>query len=245
MNLYTQFGSQYMGIRVGDKEIPKLRLKSALELTKSLYGQFGFDEIDHEIAAKYLNYSNGNNGAYRTKIADLKSYQLLNPNSRSKIQVSNLGKSATYSESDEDKNSAILEVLKSVEIYRLIYEKYGASPPNDLWPDLTQWSGAKPKEAQERQTEIREAYLADLRVLTFSSQSELLKPFNGTRKQSQNIGLLATDELTFESKSDTLAKLTSKFGTILIVNLDTVQIAKAYLNLIEKELKLKEQQEGS
>lgn len=245
MSLNTQFGYHFMGTKVGDKDIPKMRLSAALETTKSLYGRFAFDEIDHDTAARFLNYSNGNNGAYRTKVADLKSYQLLNPNTRSKIQVSSLGKSATYSKSEEEKNSAILEAMKSVELYRLIYEKYGSNPPNDLWPDLAQWSGAKPNEAQEIQYEIREAYLADLRNLSVTAQTELKKSPTIEQWQGQSTEKPFEEEKHSEATSEAPAKLTSKFGTILIVNLDTIDIAKAYLNLIEKELKSKEQKTES
>ena len=241
MSLNTHCSYQFMGTKVGDKDIPKMRLNAALDTTKSLYGRFGFDEIDHDTAARFLNYSNGNNGAYRTKVADLKSYQLLNPNSRSKIQVSNLGKSATYSKSEEEKNNAILEVIKSVELYRLIYEKFGTNPPNDLWPDLAQWSGAKPNEAQEMQYEIREAYLADLRNLSMTTMVETKRPQNIEEWPQANVGSSSNANQQSDTSSGMPAKLTTKFGTVLITNLDTIDIAKAYLNLIEKEFKAKSQ----
>ena len=232
-----------MRTKVGDKDIPKMRLNAALDTTKSLYGRFAFDEIDHDTAARFLNYSNGNNGAYRTKVADLKSYQLLNPNSRSKIQVSNLGKSATYPKSEEERNSAILEVIRSVELYRLIYEKYSTNPPNDLWPDLAQWGGAKPNEAQEMQYEIREAYLADLRNLSMTNTVEAKRTHSIEEWQEANVEPSTNDNLRPEISGGTPAKLTTKFGIVLITNLDTIDIAKAYLNLIEKEFKTKSQKD--
>lgn len=231
-------------MKVGDKDIPRTRLNAALDITKTLYGRFAFDEIDHDTAAKFLHYSNGNNGAYRSKVADLKSYQLLNPNSRSKIQVSNLGKSATYSKTDQERNDAMLEAIKSVEVYRLIYEKYGSSPPNDLWPDLSQWSGAKPNEAQDAQYEIREAYLADLRNVNLDAQTDGKKSGGIEEWQEKDTRKVTIDNSKVEVLENAPAKLTTKFGTVLIVNLDTIDIAKAYLNLIEKEMKTNDQSDG-
>lgn len=223
-------------MNIGKKSIPNTRFSVAIELAKSFYAQFGFEGIDPDIVARHFGYSNATNGAYRAKLADLRSYSLFTP--RGKPQISTIGKQATFPDSEEERTNALFEALKSVDIYKLLYEKYGDQPPNDIWADLAKWTDAKPNEAQAIQQKVREAFLSDLRNINFSKISFKQTSINkeeskDAAKQSPN------DESEIETVSDAPAKLITKYGTVYIINHDTIAIAQSYLVLLEKSFREK------
>lgn len=223
-------------MNIGNKSMPNTHLSTAIELTRSFYAQFGFEEIDPDIAARHFGYSNATNGAYRAKLADLRSYSLFTP--RGKPQISTIGKQATFPDNEEERINASLEALKSVDIYKLLYEKYKDQPPNDIWADLAKWTDAKPNEAQAIQQKVRDAYLSDIRKINLDKitfqQTAIDKEESKTHaKQSHN------SESEIETVSDASAKLITKYGTVYIIDPDTIAIAQSYLAILEKSFREK------
>ncbi len=223
-------------MNIGNKSVPNTRLSTAIELTKSFYAQFGFEEVDPEIAARHFGYSNATNGAYRSKLADLRSYSMFTP--RGKPQVSTLGKQATFPDNEEERINASLGALKSVDIYKLLYEKYTDQLPNDIWADLAKWTDAKPNEAQAIQHKVRDAYLSDIRKINLDKITSQLTALD--RDETKNYAKLSPkNETEIETVSDASAKLITKYGTVYIIDTDTIDIAKAYLAILEKTFREK------
>lgn len=221
-------------MKIGTMNIPHHRLGDLLEIPGMFYGKFGFDPIEGEIASKMMGYSGSNNGAYIRKVADLRAYGLLNP--RGKIQVSELGRKVAFPEDDEERQAGLFLAFKNVEVYALIYEKYGKNPSTDLWPDLIKWTKAKPNEAQELEQKLKNAYLYDVRLINEVPQ---------ITKKIEAYG--ESEPPKFEAKASTLSsekvdeiksapgKLITKYGSVFIVNMETAKIAQAYIDLIVNE----------
>lgn len=224
-------------MNVGNKSIPNTRFLECVEKTKAFYGNRGFEPAEPDVAAREFGYSNGLNGAYRMKLADLRLFGLFT--SRGNPQVSSLGKQVTYPETDEEKGKAIMDSLMSVELYKLIYDKYKLNPPDKLWSDIHNWTGLTINDSESIQHKVRELYYEDIKNIETTGLVGQLTP--KVEAQNKLVDQQKEAKSEIESVENASAKLITKYGTVIITDNDTVEIARSYLKLLEKNFKLQEE----
>lgn len=135
--------------------------------TKNLYEQAGRKERSIDSVALILGHKSANSGTYKTKLASLRAYGLID--GRGQISVSDLGEKIARPKSEEEYNESVVRVLKNIPLWSSIYDKYtaqGKTPlAEQLWLDLEGWCGLEPAPAKEKAPLVLKEYLEDARAI--------------------------------------------------------------------------------
>lgn len=220
-------------MKVGDKQIPENRLPILVDAVKTLYGKFGFKEIDDEITSRLLGHSTSKSGAYGQKRADMRTYGLIE--SRGIIKVSELGRKVSYPETPKEEQDGLIEAIRNVELWKLIYEKYTAKGellPSDFWTDIRVWTGIPPEEAQNMAEIVRKAYLEDIKYI--KPVSELEKKVDTVETEKIN----KSDAISEEAIGRVILK---DAGHIDVKDEATYKLAEAYLKVFAEKLGIKKE----
>lgn len=220
----------------GEKKVPTNRLPSLIEDVKTIYGKFGDSEIDHETISRLLNHSSHRSGAYLQKIADMRTFGLIEK--RGQIKVTEIGRKVSYPNNPYEEQEGLKQTIKGIEFWKLIYEKYmekGLKLPPDFWSDIRVWTGLPPEKAKAATEKIKKAYLEDIKYI----KPEGIKP--------ERVKMEKVEEIPAEVSSLELpAQLTSAdFGTIKIRNIETINLARQLLTILENKFKTEEKKEKS
>lgn len=219
-------------MRIGNKTIPDNRLPALIDAVKTLFGKFEFNEIDDDTASRLLGHSTARSGAYKQKIADLRAFGLITP--RGSVKVTETGKKVSYPENQQEQNEGLIEAITNVELWKLIYEKYtakGLELPSDFWTDIRVWTGLPPEEAKNKAEIVKKAYLEDIKYIR-----PIIKPETEASIMTQTEPTAKVSE--FMLTPDIPAQLiTSDYGNIKIRNIETIEIARKLLDLIEAKFK--------
>ncbi len=158
----------WTNLEIGDKTIPDSRLPELIGAVKTLYGKFTNSEVDHDTAASLLGHSTSRSGAYRQKIADLRSFGLIE--GRGTIRVSETGRKLSYPNQGEE-SEGLIEAISRIELWKHFYEKYtskGLDLPSDVWVDVRAWTGSAPEIAKNKSDFVRKSYYEDIKYLRAS-----------------------------------------------------------------------------
>lgn len=221
-------------MRMGNKLIPEHRLPSLIDAAKTLYGKFGFNEIDGETASRLLGHSTSRSGSYIQKRADLRSFGLIEP--RGAIKITELGRKVSYPDDTKEEQEGLVEAISNIELWKLIYEKFtkkGLSLPSNFWPEIRDWTGLPPEEARNAAKIVKKAYSADIKYV---------KPEYELEKEAPELTKRKIEAPTAISEG-ILARFTLKdIGYVDIKDKDTYEIAKAYLKVLAKKLEITEEE---
>lgn len=222
--------------------IPKLRIYPELyDDVKKLYEKFGQGEVDQETIAQLWGHKSAKSSQFRVvKLGSLRNYGLIE--GRGKIRVSNLGKRLTYPENDEELMNAIVEAVKKIPLWKILFDTFtekGSDLPTDtLWMDLRRIVGEDklpPEEAKNKAKIIRKAYFEDLKYF---------KPEFKPEKGGAGLVTGKLDTSTAISEG-ALGRVTVKdAGFIDVKDKATYEIAKAYLKLFAERLGIKDKDSG-
>jgi len=221
-------------LKIGNKPIPNTRLPELIEAVKTIYGKFGSKEIDDETISSLLGHSTARSGAYKQKLADLRSFGLIDP--RGNVRVTERGRKVSYPDNPKDEQEGLIAAIRDIELWKLIYDKYtrkGLTLPSDFWTDIRLWTGLPPEKAKNR---------AEIVKRLFSEDIKYIKPeVEGKKMTETKIG--AKIDTSKAISEDVLARFTLKdIGYVDVKDKDTFQIAKAYLKVLAKKLGIAEEQ---
>lgn len=217
-------------MRVGDKIIPDYRLPILIDGVKTLYGKFEFKGIDDETAARLLGHSTSRSGSYIKRKADLRAFGLIEP--RGAIKATELGRKVSYPNKRKEEQEGLVKAILNIDLWKLIYEKYtekGLKLPSNFWIDIREFTGLPPEAAQDIAEKVKDSYLEDIKHIKPEIEPEAI---------TGEVDLSSS----FEISEGVLARFTVKgIGYVDIKDVDTYQIAKAYLKLLAKKLGVEEE----
>lgn len=155
-------------MKIGNKEIPNMRLPSLLPEVKTLYEKVGISETDAGVVAEFLGHKSSASGAFLTKIASMRDYGLID--GRGKMRISPIGQTLSEPKStDEVRNQALVEAVNKIQLWKVVFEKYtkqGLSVPEaDFWNDLRESCGLTIEEAKSAAPTVLNAYKEDIKLL--------------------------------------------------------------------------------
>ena len=220
-------------MKIGTESIPNYRLLDLVDEVKTIYGKFATREIDHHTVAQLLGHSSASSGSYRQKIADMRSFGLIEP--RGEIRVTQTGRKITYPENQSEEQEGLREAIKAIPLWRKIFEKYTEKRlflPSDFWTDIREWTGLPPEEAREQVDNVKNAYLEDIKYIKQETE------------EVETVGSEVTGKIDI---SDTIPEgvlgrvFVEGAGYIDVKDKSTYEIAKAYLRLFADKLGIKEE----
>lgn len=155
-------------MKIGNKEIPTMRLPSLIPEIQKLFEKVGVGESDAGVVAEFLGHKSSASGAFLTKVASMRDYGLLD--GRGKMRISSIGeKLSEPKSSDEVRNQALIESVNKIALWKVLYDKYtkkGLSVPEaDFWNDLRESCGLTIEEAKNASPVVLNAFKEDIKLL--------------------------------------------------------------------------------
>lgn len=229
-------------MQVGNYSIPDgpNRLPGLLELLKKIYDVYSRNDIKDVLKndglAELLSYKSSNNGSYQRKIRAFREYGLLE--GKGDLRVSTRGEAILYG-TETEKNKALQSAFLSIPFWNKLFEKFGKElPSNDFWLHIREITGCSPKEAQDVEETVREAFFKDAGVF-----SEVMKSYPDYTRSSptEKEGRTETPQsITVQFKDDGELALT------LLYRLEAYDIASDLIQFLkEKKKSIDRPEEGS
>lgn len=222
-------------MKIANTSIPTARLPELIEAVKTIYGKFGSKEVDHETVSRVLGHSTSRSGAYKQKLADMRSFGLVD--ARGNFRITERGRKVSYPNNQEEEREGLVEAVKDVDLWKLIYEKYtekGLTLPSDFWTDIREWTRLPPEKAENAAKILKKLYLEDIKYIKPEKEAEKLSETETGGKNDKSMAI----------SENVLARFTLKdVGYVDVKDNDTYQIAKAYLRVLAKKLGLPEEKD--
>ena len=160
-------------MQIGNKSVPNTRLPELIEAVKTIYGKFGSKEIDDETVSRLLGHSTSRSGAYKQKLADLRSFGLIDP--RGNVRVTERGRKVSYPNNQKEEQGGLIEAISEIELWKLIYDEYTKKRltlPSDFWTDIRVWTGLAPEEAKIQAEKVKKLYFEDIKYIKPEIEAE-------------------------------------------------------------------------
>lgn len=215
-------------VRVGNYTIPNLRLFAKVyNDIKVIYENFRLDVAeDEDSVARLLGHKSANSGAWKSKIADMRLYGLLEPRA---IKVTPLAEKLTYG-TVQEKQEAINKTIFNVPLWKELYSKFGVELPNsNFWVQLQRITDLDHLEAQKFADPVRKAYLEDISYIKIVNKLEYGGP---DMKEGRIDPSIATINIQ-----------AGQFSQSIPYTPEGIELAKGFLDLLGKQLKKPEKPE--
>ncbi|MFH0961409.1 MAG: hypothetical protein V1820_01875 [archaeon] len=115
--------------KLGQYDYPDLSFTLALQSVKELDSKLKGDEMTLEGMSSALGHGTHKSGGFLMKIADLRRFGLLS--GRGKMTLSDLAKRILYPTNPEEERAALTEAFMSVQLFKEIYNRFGATEPSE------------------------------------------------------------------------------------------------------------------
>lgn len=237
-------------MRIGNMAIPSNRLGVCLEDTRKIYSQFGTEETDNEFVAHALDM-NMRGGAFNQKMADLRSFGLIN-RKMGKSAVTELGEHATFGD-ELEKASAIERAFRNIPLWSNLLDKYGMSiDDSNFWVILAKITDANRSDAEKKANLVRKAYMDDVKYI--KTVEKPVQPVKPQKQEPRAAEVVGRNEIKMETYAPSATASNYPFlgdpelGTpIVIKNVKTYKAAKLFWEDIAAywESKIKEEEEKS
>lgn len=228
-------------MQVGNYSIPDSpnRLPDLLDPLRKIYDVYSTNDIKDVLKndglATLLNYKSSNNGSYQRKIKGFREYGLLE--GKGDLRVSIRGENILYG-TEVEKNKALKDAFLSIPLWNKFFEKFGKNlPMNDFWLHLKETTGCSPKDAQDMENSVRDAYTKDANAIgdlgshLEEKSSSMEHPRNDESKNSQN-------SVEAQSKDDGELALTALY------RLEAFDIAADLIKFLKERKKSDQSSEG-
>lgn len=224
----VEFQVEAVELKLGNYACPDVSLKESIENAKKIYDRFKDEEIDSQLASETIGYRGG---AFLARLAALRKYGLVSP--RGRVAITDLGKRITYPVNRDVELSAIEEAIKNVELFKILYDKFGVELPKEkLWVNLRAITGAEAPDAQEKEDIIRQIYTDSVKPL-------MSKERVGIAELPSELRVVEPDFATFETE-DFKIQIRKDLRTIEFAKTKLMEVVMPWLDYVESKLKVKE-----
>lgn len=215
-------------MKLGNYAYPDISLSESINDAKKIYDRFKDEEVDSQLISETIGYRGG---TFLQRLSALRKYGLVNP--RGKIRVTDLGKKITYPANQDVELSAIEEAVKNVELFKILYDKFGMELPKEkFWVNLVNITGAEAPDTQAKENTIRQIYTDSIKPLMFKVrvvEAEL----------PRTIEVVEPDFATFET-DDFKIQVRKDLATIEFARNKLMEVIGPWLDYVESKIKVKE-----
>jgi hypothetical protein len=175
-------------LKIGNKEIPTIRLPPLLDDLKTLYEKTGVSDVDAGVIAEFLGHKSSTSGTFLTKLASMKDFGLIE--GRGKLRITTIGQRLSEPKTpEEQKNQAAIDAISKVSLWRIIFEKYTKNgleiPEADFWNDLRESCVLTIEEAKKLSPSVLADYKEDIKPLR--SGLSIIPPMNTNLNANPNL----------------------------------------------------------
>lgn len=227
-------------MKIGEYSIPMYRLNKLVDATKKLDDHFRGEEMDRQGIAAILGHAPAS-GTLTQKIADLKSYGLI-AGKMDRFTVTTLGKQVTSGNRTKE-NEARLKLVQNIPMWSIILDKYGTSIKQEHFEiDLRRITGVVASVAENKASEVRKAYLEDVKYIKSVGEPTETPQIEGVRTESTDRTSTMEAQLMNSEKAIVDIKYPGYSGQIEIRDKISLEIVRKLLDAIELYLKAKQKQ---
>ena len=146
--------------KIGAYKYPEHDIETAIDIVERIHNK-GITK--QEVLAEELGHSSNKSGAFRNKLTSLRRYGLVG--SRGDVSLSNLAnKIVSPRPNSNERQMAIGEAVKNVDLFNDLFEKLEYGTPNDeeFWYHLVELADVERTEAKEKANNIKSLYESGL-----------------------------------------------------------------------------------
>lgn len=156
-------------MQIGRYSIPEYQLPALIGYVQKLYEKCPKEEeIDPNIFAELTGHKSGKSGTFLMKLAAIRAYGLVE--GRGKIRISEIGKHISHPLPTTNVFADVETALLNIPLWRELYSNFGGIkaelPKENFWADLVRITGAEAPEAQNKEKNVRKAYMEDVQYLS-------------------------------------------------------------------------------
>ena len=210
--------------KLGKFTYPDVSLTEAVKDAKKIYDRFKDEAVDPSLISETIGYKGG---SFLRRLSALRKYGLIT--SRGKVKITDLGKRITYPTNKDDELRAIEEAIKNVELFKILFEKFGVELPKEkFWVNLINITGAEAPEAQFKEDIIRKIYTESVSPLTATISHKEKTPKKTTTAIEYDFINFETDDFKIQIRKD--------IDAIRFVKNHLMEIITPWLNHVEQKL---------
>ncbi|MBA3977185.1 MAG: hypothetical protein H0X50_03180 [Nitrosopumilus sp.] len=221
-------------MKIGNYEIPDIRLSEAIQDVKKIFDKVkNTQDLTHySDIAVMLDYKSKIGGAFYRRLNSLTLFGLLE--GRAKYRITDLGENISYPISEEQKTELSSKAFLNVPLWNKLYTKHGKQLGDNVWFDIKNITGISAPEAQAVEKDIRKWYLDDVvfviekpNIKTGEQNNSMLEDttkFNeNTKVEESKINYQETLKINHDTILEKIP-----FGQDIIIYLPKGNIAKSW-----------------
>ena len=220
-----------MVMKLGNYAYPDVSLDESVEDAKKIYDRFKDEEVDKKLISETIGYRGG---TFFHRLSSLRKYGLVGP--RGKVQITDLGKRITYPANRDVELSAIEEAVKNVELFKVLYEKFGLELPKEkFWVNLVNITSAEAPDAQVKEDTIRQIYIDSIKPL-------MTKERIGKAELPGKAELAEPEFATFETE-DFKIQVRKDLATVEFARTKLMDVIGPWLDYVEGKIKARQKKD--
>jgi len=225
-------------MKLGNYAFPDVSLSESVNDAKRIYDRFKDEEVDPKLISETIAYRGG---AFISRLAALRKYGLVSP--RGRIRITDLGKKITYPPSRDEELSAVEEAAKNVELFKVLYDKFGIELPKEkFWVNLVNITGAEAPDAQAKEDTIRQIYMDSIKPLMYIEKIGKPEKRGTFEEPEPTFATLEPDFATFETE-DFKIQIRKDLGTVEFAKTKLMDVIRPWLDYVESKIKAKEKKD--
>jgi hypothetical protein len=185
-------------LKIGNYEIPDIRLSEAIQDVKKIFDKVkNTQDLTHySDLAVMLDYKSKIGGAFYRRLNSLTLFGLLE--GRAKYRVTELGENISYPVNESQKTELNSKAFLNVPLWNKLYNKHGKQLPDNVWFDVKNITGISAPEAQSIEKDVRKWYLDDVVFMVDRSNNKIEDQVN--LMTDENMPKFAVDDFGYSSK---------------------------------------------
>ncbi len=216
-------------LRLGTFDIPEVRLyPNAVNDVKKVI-ESKVSEIGHTDLAKLWKYARPNTGSFYRRLNALLHYRLLESGgTRGRFRVTQLAKDLYHPHDEGHRKQLYKQAVMNIDLWKELYNRVGKNPPESIYVNLKELTGAEPSEIEKVEKEIRKWYLDDIALVPEEIMQQQEPP--------KHLSSTVRDNTSLQSMSASQTTNPDSFGTLTIQGIGSIDITPDTIDLAELAL---------
>jgi|ACXJ01.1.fsa_nt_gi hypothetical protein len=168
-------------VKRDDMSLPAMDVSEAIATAEKLVKSFKSLTFNREALAQAIGSSTVNSGTFMRKLADLRKYGLIY-GKMDELNVSEIAKTIAIPRNDDERKSAVRDIISNIPLYKALFEHFGNKIPTD--DELLSFLLTKTDRVNANviSGKIKKAYIEALNYLSEMNPNEAAQYVENTSK---------------------------------------------------------------